>query len=398
MLLPTIFAFSGILTSSASDPSSSCSVPEQNVLAMITHGPDSGSWSGLSYTHLSFPTDQAQPTDMYQVLWIPPPNYSQVYNWSQVKSGEDEVVPFPEDVVEELANMPGVVSQVPGIGTCLPGLLFGAPTAKIVVSELTASSTTTISMAGNYGDSGTSATLTPVTGISSPQSDTSPTTTDQVPNGSGTSSETTKVGASPSGPVSTKSSAAGGSGIGISKTTSSTAPSSVTAIVSNSALTTGIAGFVGASQTLVAGGKPIIVSGTTYSLASSGNAIVVNGVTSTLPSLATGSPLLTIGTQTYTYNPSVSSAVVINGQTLVPGGPAITVSGNTLSLPISGTDIVVASSGKTTSEGLGSLIISGLEGPTGSQTGIPAPLVSNAGKSMEVPWIGICVGALLALW
>jgi hypothetical protein len=89
--------------------------------------------------------------------------------------------------------------------------------------------------------------------------------------------------------------------------------------------------------TLSPGGPSIVQGGTTYSLLSSGDSIVVNGVTSAVPNTATAVP-------------TGSAIATIGAQTLNAGGPAITVSGTTYS--VTGTDVVVAASGRTTTEAL----------------------------------------------
>jgi hypothetical protein len=88
---------------------------------------------------------------------------------------------------------------------------------------------------------------------------------------------------------------------------------------------------------LLTPGAAITVSGTTISLAHGGTALVANGATTPLAPLAT---LLTIGTHTYSALPSSGPALVIDGQTLNPGGE-ITVSGTPISLSPGATAIVV---------------------------------------------------------
>ena len=102
--------------------------------------------------------------------------------------------------------------------------------------------------------------------------------------------------------------------------------------------------YIVGSQTLAPGSSAIIISGTTYSLAPSASAIVVNGVTSLLPATnaANGvAPVITVGSQLFTASPVAGSAYVIGSQTLVPGAPAITVSGVEVSLAPSASNVVV---------------------------------------------------------
>ncbi len=87
------------------------------------------------------------------------------------------------------------------------------------------------------------------------------------------------------------------------------------------------------------GGSPVTTNNVVYSLAPSATALVSNGQTISLPTFAaavpetpkqTATPALTFAGSTYTADSS--SHIVIAGQTLVPGGPAVTVSSTPISL------------------------------------------------------------------
>jgi hypothetical protein len=107
-------------------------------------------------------------------------------------------------------------------------------------------------------------------------------------------------------------------------------------------------------QTLVPGGPAIAVSGTPISLAPSASYLVVGS--STIPfSSDLVAKVLTIGTQTFTANSL--SQFVIDGQTLVPGGPAITVSGTRISLEPGATAAVVGPSIETDAGRLSASVI-----------------------------------------
>ena len=97
-------------------------------------------------------------------------------------------------------------------------------------------------------------------------------------------------------------------------------------------------------QTLIPGGPALTVSGTRLSLAPSGTEVIIG--TSTIPLNPTAPsshpPPLTIGSQTIT--PNAAGVYLIAGQTLIPGGPAITVSGTRLSLAASATQVVIGTS------------------------------------------------------
>ncbi|KAI8930830.1 hypothetical protein NX059_011851 [Plenodomus lindquistii] len=99
--------------------------------------------------------------------------------------------------------------------------------------------------------------------------------------------------------------------------------------------------FVVSGQTLAPGGSAVTVSGTTLSLAPSGSFLVINGVTSAIQP-ATAFPTVRIGDSVFTATSGDSGhQFIVNGQTLAPGGPAITVLGTTLSLAPSAPFIVV---------------------------------------------------------
>jgi hypothetical protein len=110
--------------------------------------------------------------------------------------------------------------------------------------------------------------------------------------------------------------------------------------------------YVIAGQTLIAGGTPITVSGTPISLASQATAVVIGTSTSILvPDPRSGdqaqqggklAPTLTLAGATATLNSA--SEYVIDGQTLTPGGNAITLSGARISLAPGATAVVIGSS------------------------------------------------------
>lgn len=90
-------------------------------------------------------------------------------------------------------------------------------------------------------------------------------------------------------------------------------------------------------QVLTPGGT-IVVAGTTYGLAPSGSALFVDG-TIFAQAAPTTKPALVLNGQSYAAMTSDSATgyVLGPGTTLLPGGPAITVSGTVLSLPTAGT-------------------------------------------------------------
>lgn len=121
-----------------------------------------------------------------------------------------------------------------------------------------------------------------------------------------------------------------------------------------------------ASQTLVPGGNDITISGTVFSLPPDATGrIVINGQTTT--TYTSGSVGLSIGSQQLSVSP-LSSGIVIASQTLYPGGSAITVQGETLSIPSDGTAVVIQSGTSTSTEGLGAYIWQGIAPSTSTSS------------------------------
>jgi hypothetical protein len=130
-------------------------------------------------------------------------------------------------------------------------------------------------------------------------------------------------------------------------------------------------------QTVAPGGPAITVSGTPISVAPGATAVVVGS--NTVPIIGNGGMprVLTVGGQTITANPA--GQLTIGGQTLVPGGPAITVSGTRLSLAPGATDIVVGTSTVA--------ITGGYTGP-----------MANGAAGMDCAWRGLLMAACWAVW
>lgn len=138
-----------------------------------------------------------------------------------------------------------------------------------------------------------------------------------------------------------------------------------------------------ASQTLIPGGNDVTVSGMVFSLSPDAtDRIVVNGQTTALVTAASGQNYgLSIGSQQLSFTP-LNPGIVIASQTLYPGGPAITVKGETLSIPLYGTAVVIQSGATTTTEGLGDYIWQGIASSTAESdldTASGTGLISNTG-------------------
>lgn len=136
-------------------------------------------------------------------------------------------------------------------------------------------------------------------------------------------------------------------------------------------------------QSLSPGGSAITISGTPYSLAPSATALISGS--STIP-LRRPMPALTIAGQTYTANPASVSQYLVAGQTLVPDGPPITVSGTQYSLVPSATALVYG----------GSTVALSIPTGVGNTSGAMVTFAGDASRSVEKK-LGAAWLALMAL-
>jgi hypothetical protein len=107
--------------------------------------------------------------------------------------------------------------------------------------------------------------------------------------------------------------------------------------------------FVVGTETLKPGGPAVTIDGSTLSLGSGGTIAIVNGVTQTLANvpLITSPPVITIGDRTVSATViGGTTQLVLNGHTLAPGS-AITVDGTAYSLPASGPASILLVNGAT---------------------------------------------------
>ncbi|MCJ1465894.1 hypothetical protein MMC07_004513 [Pseudocyphellaria aurata] len=133
--------------------------------------------------------------------------------------------------------------------------------------------------------------------------------------------------------------------------------------------------YIIGSQTLIPGGSAITISGTRISLAPFASALIVDS--KTIPLKASqrtdaALPLITIGNAVIT--PNAASQYVIAGQTLVPGGSAITVSGTRISLAPHASAVIVG----TRSEGLGRVTLAGVVATAAASANGPASATAPA--------------------
>ncbi|KAG9657384.1 hypothetical protein KCU95_g9830, partial [Aureobasidium melanogenum] len=131
--------------------------------------------------------------------------------------------------------------------------------------------------------------------------------------------------------------------------------------------------LVVASQTLIPGGSDITVGDTTFSLPPDAKgSIVVNGQTTSLATGASGDVGLSSGSMELAFTP-LSSGIIVASQTLYPGGPAIVVQGEILSIPGDGTAVVIQSGTTTTTKGLGGYVWQGIASPASSSASHSTP-------------------------
>ena len=154
--------------------------------------------------------------------------------------------------------------------------------------------------------------------------------------------------------------------------------------------------YVIAGQTLKAGGSRITVSGTPISLASQATAIVVGSSTSIFGSAPhsedkaqqTGKLAsdLTVAGKTATLNSA--SEYVVEDQTLMPGGSAITLSGTRISLAPDATAVIIGSSTSAlaaASSGIGDYVWAGIAGVmSANEDGLTASSAASETRSASV--------------
>ncbi|KAH0370993.1 hypothetical protein KCU65_g2262, partial [Aureobasidium melanogenum] len=128
--------------------------------------------------------------------------------------------------------------------------------------------------------------------------------------------------------------------------------------------------LVVASKTLIPGGSDITVGGTAFSLPPDATgSIVVNGHTTSLATGASGGLGLSSGSMELSFTP-LNSGIIVASQTLYPGGSAIVVQGETLSIPAGGTAVVIQSGTTTTTKGLGGYVWQGIASPISSSASL----------------------------
>lgn len=125
-----------------------------------------------------------------------------------------------------------------------------------------------------------------------------------------------------------------------------------------------------------AGGVAATVSGTTVALAPDDDALVVNGKTSPIPPPPIPIPILTVAGQTLT---AATTGFAIGGQSVLPGGSAVTYAGSVFSLASGRNALII--NGRTTP--LPSAPVSVFK--VGSQTFTAAPTGFAAGTQSGFP-------------
>lgn len=142
--------------------------------------------------------------------------------------------------------------------------------------------------------------------------------------------------------------------------------------------------FIVGSETLKPGGPALTIDGSTVSLGPGGGIAIINGATQTLANapVITSPPAITVDGRIIPATVvGGTTQLVIGGQTLLPGGPAITVSGTTYSLP-SGTQIVINGLTSTLSgQNIGALTV--LDGTPAYMLGPDATLTPGGAVTLS---------------
>ncbi|KAL8705568.1 MAG: hypothetical protein Q9201_001308 [Fulgogasparrea decipioides] len=131
------------------------------------------------------------------------------------------------------------------------------------------------------------------------------------------------------------------------------------------------------TQTITPGAPAVTVSGTPISLAVSGSAVVIGD--STFPVFTPTSKPVVLEINGTSFTETSGSEFVVGSQTLLPGGPAITINGTVVSLAPAATGVVVGSqtAALVTSQATGDIIVSA------SFSGGPGPLQATSGTTPE---------------
>lgn len=147
-------------------------------------------------------------------------------------------------------------------------------------------------------------------------------------------------------------------------------------------------GYIINGQTLQPGSQAVTIAGTPVILAPSLSVLIVGG-SSTIP-LITALPTLTIAGKTIV--PNSASEYIIDGQTLKPGSPAITVSGTVISLAPSASALVVGGTktiplltpgaASTLQPGLADLILGGFNTPASATSPADVTVTKNASQAI----------------
>lgn len=199
--------------------------------------------------------------------------------------------------------------------------------------------------------------------------------------------------------------------IGSSTITLSAPPINGIFTLADNSFTANPTGFSIADTSLLPGSPAITISGAPPSLASSGVLFVGSSTVLLNPPRPTPPPI-TLASQTITANSL--SHYIVDSQTLVPGGPAITVNGTPISVPATPSAVVVGTSTEilatSAGAGIGAAILSGLGGigraestaaTTGANGSYTGPMVGASAACAGYRWawelqlgVGVVLGAV----
>ena len=155
-----------------------------------------------------------------------------------------------------------------------------------------------------------------------------------------------------------------------------------------------LSGYIIDGQTLVPGGSTLTISNTILPLAESSTALVLRSSTIAIPLVPNYPVVPIISFEGLIVTANSQSVFIVGPQTLVPGGPAITASGEILFLASSAADLIVISSPAHTpgssTLGLADIIMSALDGESSTTTDVLETASTNipSGSQGAVPFTG----------
>ncbi|KAL8723062.1 MAG: hypothetical protein Q9181_007360, partial [Wetmoreana brouardii] len=157
------------------------------------------------------------------------------------------------------------------------------------------------------------------------------------------------------------------------------------------------------TQTITPGAPAVTVSGTPISLAVSRSAVAVGD--STVPVFTPTSKPVVLEINGTSFTETSGSQFVVGSQTLLPGGPAITINGTVVSLVPAATGVVVGSQTAVlvTSQASGDVIVSASfsgvpEAPHATNGSTPAGFTGGSPETGKGQFDSVLAGMIFLSW